>query len=39
MIHANDEKKLAEAQTEILAAITWSHEPVKPLPHIYETIE
>jgi pyrimidine-nucleoside phosphorylase len=38
-VHANDPDKLAQAQTEILAAIAWSDEPVEPLPHIYATIE
>lgn len=37
-IHANDPARLAAARQAILAAITWSAEPVPPLPHIYETI-
>lgn len=38
-IHANDPDKLAQAQTEVLAAITWSDEPVEPLPHFYGLVE
>jgi pyrimidine-nucleoside phosphorylase len=37
-IHANDPDKLAQARQELLAAITWSDEPVAPLPHIYQTV-
>ena len=37
-VHANDRDKLEKARTELLAAITWSDEPVAPLPHIYGTI-
>jgi pyrimidine-nucleoside phosphorylase len=38
-IHANDTDKLEKARAELLAAITWSAEPVPPLPHIYGTIQ
>jgi pyrimidine-nucleoside phosphorylase len=38
-IHANDPGKLAQAQEEVLAAITWSDEPVEPLPHFYGVVE
>ncbi|MFO7680764.1 MAG: thymidine phosphorylase [Chloroflexota bacterium] len=38
-IHANDTDKLEKARAELLAAITWSAEPVPPLPHIYCTIQ
>ena len=38
-IHANDPAKLTQAQEELLAAITWSDEPVKPLPHFHGTVE
>ena len=37
-IHANDSDKLEEARASLLAAITWSDEPVSPLPHGYGTI-
>ncbi|KAA3664749.1 MAG: pyrimidine-nucleoside phosphorylase, partial [Chloroflexi bacterium] len=37
-IHANDFEKLATAREELLAAITWSDEPVEPLPHFYGTV-
>jgi pyrimidine-nucleoside phosphorylase len=38
-IHANDPDKLAQARDEVLAAITWSDEPVEPLPHFYGAAE
>jgi pyrimidine-nucleoside phosphorylase len=38
MIHAHDAEKLAHARAEILAAISWSDEPVEPLPHMYRTV-
>ena len=38
VIHANDDEKLMQAKDEILAAITWSDEPVEPLPHFYGTV-
>ena len=38
-IHANDEGKLAQARQDILAALTWSDEPVEPLPHFHGTIQ
>jgi pyrimidine-nucleoside phosphorylase len=38
-IHANDPDKLAQARNEVLAAITWSDEPVEPLPHFYGIVE
>ena len=38
-IHANDPDRLAQAREEVLAAITWSDEPVEPLPHFYGIIE
>ncbi len=38
-IHANDPDKLAQAREEVLAAITWSDEPVEPLPHFYGIVE
>ncbi|PIE80716.1 MAG: thymidine phosphorylase [Chloroflexi bacterium] len=37
-IHANDAEKLEKARADLLAAITWSDEPVDPLPHTYGTI-
>lgn len=37
-IHANDTDKLEEARASLLKAITWSVEPVSPLPHNYGTI-
>ncbi len=37
-IHANDLEKLAQAREELLAAITWSDEPVEPLPHFHGTV-
>ena len=33
-IHANDTAKLEKARAELLAALTWSAEPVPPLPHV-----
>lgn len=39
VIHANDQQKLADAQTELLAALSWSDEPVEPLPHFYGVVE
>lgn len=38
-IHANDPDKLAQAREEVLAAFTWSDEPVEPLPHFYGLVE
>ncbi|VAW42793.1 Pyrimidine-nucleoside phosphorylase [hydrothermal vent metagenome] len=38
-IHANDRDKLAQAQTELLAALSWSDETVDPLPHFYGVIQ
>ncbi len=35
-IHANDEKKLAEARTNVLSAYSFSDEFVPPLPLFYE---
>ncbi|MDX1687553.1 MAG: thymidine phosphorylase [Candidatus Promineifilaceae bacterium] len=37
-VHAADEAALAGAREAILAAITWSDEPVDALPHFYGTI-
>lgn len=37
-IHANDRNKLEEAKAALLAALSWSQEPVEPLPHIYEIV-
>jgi pyrimidine-nucleoside phosphorylase len=37
-IHANDEDKLEKARAELLAAVTWSDEPVPRLPHVYGTV-
>ncbi len=37
-VHANNGDKLETARAELLAAITWSDEPVAPLPHSYGTI-
>jgi len=37
-IHTNDFEKLALAREELLAAITWSDEPVEPLPHFHGTV-
>jgi pyrimidine-nucleoside phosphorylase len=37
-IHANDADGLAQAREAILGALTWSDEPVEPLPHYYEAI-
>jgi pyrimidine-nucleoside phosphorylase len=36
VIHANDEKKLAEARENVLAAHTFSAAPVPPLPLFYD---
>ena len=38
-VHANDPAKLAEARADLLAAITWSDDPVDPLPHFYDVVE
>lgn len=37
-IHANDREKLAQARAEILDALTWSDDPVEPLPHFYDVV-
>lgn len=37
-IHANDAAKLTQAQQELLAAIQWTGEAVRPLPHFYGTV-
>ncbi|HRQ41423.1 MAG TPA: thymidine phosphorylase [Chloroflexota bacterium] len=37
-IHANDAAKLAQARQELLAAIEWTGETVRPLPHFYGTL-
>jgi pyrimidine-nucleoside phosphorylase len=38
-IHANDAAKLEQSRQDFLKALTWSEEPVEPLPHLYETVE
>lgn len=37
-VHANDADKLTQAREEFLAALTWSDEPVEPLPHFHGTV-
>lgn len=37
-VHATDEAALADAREAILAAVTWSEEPVAALPHLYGTL-
>jgi thymidine phosphorylase len=37
-IHADDAEKLGQAQRQILEALTWSEEPVDPLPHFYGVV-
>jgi pyrimidine-nucleoside phosphorylase len=37
-LHANDGPKLAQAQERLLAAYTWSEEPVQAPPLLYEII-
>jgi pyrimidine-nucleoside phosphorylase len=37
-VHAHDETSLAMAVLELRRAVTWSEEPVEPLPHFYETL-
>jgi pyrimidine-nucleoside phosphorylase len=37
-IHANDDHKLAQARERLLAAYTWSEEPVQAPPLLYEII-
>ena len=37
-VHANDAEKLAQARSEVLASITWSDQPVEPLPGFYGII-
>lgn len=37
-IHANDRAKLQTALSLVHGAITYSRDPVTPLPHVYETI-
>jgi pyrimidine-nucleoside phosphorylase len=39
MVYANDADKLAQAQADLLAALSWSDKAVKPLPHFYGTIQ
>jgi pyrimidine-nucleoside phosphorylase len=38
-IHANDAAKLEAAGNDLHQAITWSSEPVDPLPHVYGTVD
>ena len=38
-IHANDASKMEKAKREFRQALTWSEEPVEPLPHLYETVD
>lgn len=38
-VHANDAAKLAQAREELLAALTWSNEPIAPQPHFHGTIQ
>jgi pyrimidine-nucleoside phosphorylase len=37
-VHAEDEGGMALARQELLRSITWSEEPITPLPHFYETV-
>ncbi|MGD2078112.1 MAG: thymidine phosphorylase [Chloroflexota bacterium] len=37
-VHANDEASLVMAKEALRQSITWSHDPVDPLPHFYETV-
>ncbi|MCA9942148.1 MAG: thymidine phosphorylase [Anaerolineales bacterium] len=37
-VHASDAEKLAQAREDLLAALTWSDEPVAPQPHFHGTI-
>ncbi len=37
-IHANDERRLAEAREHLLAAYTWSEEPVERPPLVYQIV-
>ncbi|HNT23020.1 MAG TPA: thymidine phosphorylase [Anaerolineales bacterium] len=39
IVHANDAAKAAEARKLVLAAHTWSNEPVEPLPLFYGLIQ
>jgi len=38
MIYADDQEQLEQARQEVLTAVSWSDQPVDPLPHIYETV-
>jgi pyrimidine-nucleoside phosphorylase len=38
-IHANDQAKLDKARPRLLAAHTWSEEPVEPLPLFYDIVK
>ena len=38
-IHANDETRLAQAKTDLLAAVQWSEQQVAPLPLFYGVIQ
>jgi pyrimidine-nucleoside phosphorylase len=38
-LHANDAEKLAQARERLLAAYTWSEEPVQAPPLVYEIIQ
>ena len=37
-VHANDASGLAMAKQELRHSVTWSPDPVDPLPHFYETV-
>jgi len=37
-LHANDEATLAEAQERLLAAYTWSDDPVSPPPLTHQIV-
>lgn len=38
-VHASGTNKLAQAEAELLAALSWSDEAVTPLPHFYGTVQ
>ena len=38
-IHARTAEQIAPATAELLSALTWSDEPVPPMPHSHGTVE
>jgi pyrimidine-nucleoside phosphorylase len=38
IVHADDEARLAAAEEQLLTALSWSEDPVAPLPHFYGVV-